>query len=163
MRKTTALLERRHIFDKAVREKTYGRMRMALHHLAPSLIVQSTVLNGRLMGCYDSQLEAITIDRSMTLDDKKCTLIHELGHWVFDDDSQPPYGAKRERATRKLTASTLIRADDYRQAELMYEGDMFLMAADLGVSPGIITDYQKLVIPTLIGTKRREQSCVDAY
>lgn len=163
MRKTTVLLERRRIFDKAVREKTYGRMRMALYQLAPSLVVQSTVLNGRLMGCYDSQLEAITIDRSMTLDDKKCTLIHELGHWVFDDDSRPPYGAKRERATRQLTASTLIRADDYRQAELMYEGDMFLMANDLGVNPDIILDYQKLVIPTLIGTKRRELSCLYAY
>lgn len=45
----------------------------------------------------------------------------------------------------------------------MYEGDMFLMANDLGVNPDIILDYQKLVIPTLIGTKRRELSCVDAY
>ena len=160
MRKTTVLPERRHIFDKAVREKTYGRMRMALYQLAPSLVVQSTVLNGRLMGCYDAQLEAITIDRSMTMDDKKCALIHELGHWVFDDDSQPPYGAKRERATRELTASTLIRADDYRQAELAYEGDMFLMANDLGVNPDIILDYQKYVIPTLIRTKRGELSCL---
>ena len=74
MRKTTVLPERRHIFDKAVREKTYGRMRMALYQLAPSLVVQSTVLNGRLMGCYDAQLEAITIDRSMTMDDKKCAV-----------------------------------------------------------------------------------------
>lgn len=92
MRKTTVLLERRRAFDKAVREGTYGKMRMALYQLAPSLVVQSAMLNGRLMGCYDAQLEAITIDRSMPLDDKKCTLIHELAHWVFDDDSQPPYG-----------------------------------------------------------------------
>lgn len=155
--------ERRMVFDRAVQEGTYGPIRMALYKLAPSLIVQSGFLKKGLMGCYDSELEAITIDRTMTLDDKKCVLIHELGHWVFDDDSQPPYGAKRERATRKLTASTLIRAEDYRQAELMYEGDMFLMANDLGVNPDIILDYQKLVISTLIGTKRRELSCVDAY
>lgn len=34
-------------------------------------------------------------------------------------------------------------------------------ANDLGVNPDIIIDYQKLVIPTLIGTKRRELPCVD--
>ena len=154
--------ERRRVFDRAVREGTYGPMRMALYTLAPSLIVQSGFLKKGLMGCYDAEFEAITIDRTMILDDKKCVLIHELAHWVYDDDSRPPYGAKREREVRKLTASTLIRADDYRQAEQAYEGDIYLMAMDLGVTTGIILDYQKLVIPTLIGTKRRELSCVDA-
>lgn len=101
------------------------------------------------MGCYDAELEAITIDRTMILDDKKCTLVHELAHWVYDDDSRPPYGAKREREVRKLTASTLIGIDRYRQAEVMYDGDMYLMSADLGVSPTIVRDYQKVVIPSL--------------
>lgn len=155
MPKTTVLLERRRIFDKAVREKTYGRMRMALYQLAPSLVVQSTVLNGRLMGCYDAQLEAITIDRDMILDYKKCALVHELAHWVYDDDSRPPYGGKREREARRLTAETLIRPDAYRQAETMYEGDVWLMAYELGICPDIITDYQKYVIPTLAKRERR--------
>lgn len=155
MRKTTVLLERRRIFDKAVHEKTYGRMRMALYQLAPSLVIQSTVLNGRLMGCYDAQLEAITIDRDMILDYKKCALVHELAHWVYDDDSRPPYGGKREREARRLTAETLIRPDAYRQAETMYEGDVWLMAYELGICPDIITDYQKYVIPTLAKRERR--------
>ena len=155
MPKTTVLLERRRIFDKAVREKTYGRMRMALYQLAPSLVIQSTVLNGRLMGCYDAQLEAITIDRDMILDYKKCALVHELAHWVYDDDSRPPYGGKREREARRLTAETLIRPDAYRQAETMYEGDVWLMAYELGICPDIITDYQKYVIPTLAKRERR--------
>lgn len=63
--------ERRMVFDRAVQEGTYGPIRMALYKLAPSLIVQSGFLKKGLMGCYDSELEAITIDRTMTLDDKK--------------------------------------------------------------------------------------------
>ena len=163
MLKIMGMPERRRIFDQTVREKTYGPMRMALYTLAPSLIVQSGFLKKGLMGCYDSELEAITVDRTMILDDKKCVLIHELAHWVYDDDSRPPYGAKREQETRMLTASTLIAPNRYRQAETMYEGDTWLMALELGVNPTIIHDYQKYVIPTLIGTKRRELPCVDAY
>lgn len=152
MRKTTVLPERRRIFDKSVREKTYGRMRMALYQLAPSLVVQSAKLNGRLMGCYDAELEAITIDRTMILDDKKCVLIHELAHWVYDDDSRPPYGAKREQATRKLTAETLISMDAYRKAETMYEGNIWLMAHELAVPTQIVKDWQQLVAPSITYT-----------
>ncbi len=147
--------ERRRVFDRAVREGTYGPMRMALYTLAPSLIVQSGFLKKGLMGCYDAELEAITIDRDMILDYKKCALVHELAHWVYDDDSRPPYGGKREREARRLTAETLIRPDAYRQAETMYEGDVWLMAYELGICPDIITDYQKYVIPTLSKRERR--------
>lgn len=153
--RTTGVRDRRMVFDRAVQEGTYGRMRMALYSLAPSLVVQSAQLGGRLMGCYDADLEAITIDRDMILDDKKCTLVHELAHWVYDDDSRPPYGGKRECEARRLTAETLIRPDAYRQAETMYEGDVWLMAHELGICPDIITDYQKYVIPTLAKRERR--------
>ena len=144
--------ERRRVFDRAVREGTYGPMRMALYTLAPSLIVQSGFLKKGLMGCYDAEFEAITIDRTMILDDKKCVLIHELAHWVYDDDSRPPYGAKREQATRKLTAETLISTDAYRNAETMYEGNLWLMAHELAVPAQIVKDWQQLVAPSITYT-----------
>lgn len=152
--------ERRMVFDRAVREGTYGPIRMALYKLAPSLIVQSGFLEKGLLGCYDAEFEAITIDRTMILDDKKCILIHELAHWVYDDDSRPPYGAKREQETRRLAASALIAPNKYRQAETMYEGDTWLMALELGVNPTIIHDYQRYVIPTLL--RGRITSCAAA-
>ena len=156
MTKMAGIPERHEVFDHVVREGTYGRMRMLLYTLAPSLIVQSAKLNGRLMGCYDAELEAITIDRTMILDDKKCALVHELAHWVYNDDSRPPYGAKREQATRKLTAETLISMDAYRKAETMYEGNIWLMAHELAVPAQIVKDWQRLVAPSITYTITRK-------
>lgn len=142
--------ERRAIFKRVTREyETYGPMRLALYQLAPSLMVASSeTLSGTRMGVYDSQLETIVINRALSLDTKRCVLVHELAHWVYDDDSRPPYGAKRERHVRKAAADALIDATRYAQAERMYEGDLWQIADELGVYPGVVDDYRKLVIPS---------------
>lgn len=126
---------------------TYGPMRLALYQLAPSLVVaSSTTLAGTRMGVYDSQLETIVINRALSLDTKRCVLVHELAHWVYDDDSRPPYGAKREQCVRRITADALIDENRYMQAEQMYEGDIWQIADELGVYPGVVDDYRRLVI-----------------
>lgn len=131
---------------------TYGPMRLALYQLAPSLVVaSSTTLAGTRMGVYDSQLETIIIKRALGLDVKRCVLVHELAHWVYDDDSRPPYGAKREQCVRRITADVLIDENRYMQAEQMYEGDIWQIADDLSVYPGVVDDYRRLVIPSKRG------------
>lgn len=145
--------ERLAIFKRVTSDYvTYGPMRLALYQLAPSLIVSSsTTLAGTRMGVYDSRLETITIRRALGLDVKRCVLVHELAHWVYDDDSRPPYGAKREQCVRRITADVLIDENKYMQAEQMYEGDIWQIADDLSVYPGVVDDYRKLVIPSKCG------------
>ena len=138
---------RRRVFDLVTAgAPNYGPMRMALYDLAPTLVVCSGPLRKGLYGAYDSTLETIVIDRALPYDLKKCTLVHELAHWVYDDDSRPPYGCKRERAARILTARTLIPADAYAQYEAMYDGNTYCIAQELGVGREIVVDYQRLVL-----------------
>lgn len=148
--------ERQEVFTHVTSEyAAYGPMRLALYTLAPSLMVSSsTALPGTRMGSYDSRLETIIIDRYLDLDVKKCVLVHELAHWVYNDDSRPPYGAKRELCARRVAAQALIDEQMYAQAERMYDGDIWQIADELAVYPGVVDDYRKLVIPRRRMTRR---------
>ncbi|KFI66079.1 hypothetical protein BCUN_0581 [Bifidobacterium cuniculi] len=151
---------RRAVFDLVTAgTPNYGPMRMALYDLAPSLVVCSGKLRRGLYGAYDASLETIVIERALPYDLKKCTLVHELAHWVYDDDSRPPYGRRREREARMLTARTLVDTKRYAQAECMYDGSAYNIARELGLCEEVIRDYQCLVLPqicrarTLVRTK----------
>ena len=107
---------------------SYGGMRMALYHVAPELTVGSAILPGDLNGVYRMDTDTIVIDRSMTYTRKRCTFVG-CGY--------------RERRCRMTTARLLIDEDDYRKAEAMYDGDPWLMAEELNVTPQIVRDYQE--------------------
>lgn len=129
---------------------SYGRMRMLLYQKIPDLTVMSDLLDGDLDGVYCAASNTIIIDRRLTYTQKHCTLVHELVHRQYGDDtSQGPCGRYAEQRCRRETARLLINEADYRRAEAMYDGDTWLIAEELNVTPTIIEDYRQLVIPTL--------------
>lgn len=129
---------------------SYGRMRMLLYQKIPDLTVMSDLLDGDLDGVYCAASNTIIIDRRLTYTQKHCTLVHELVHRHYGDDtSQGTCGAYAEQRCRRETARLLINETDYRRAEAMYDGDTWLIAEELNVTPTIVEDYRQLVIPTL--------------
>lgn len=118
---------------------SYGQMRMILYQVAQELTVGSAILPDDLNGIYRMATDTIVIDRSMTYTRKRCTLVHELVHRMYGDAGC----GHRERRCRMTTARLLIDEDDYRVAEAMYDGDPWLMAEELNVTPQIVMDYQE--------------------
>lgn len=118
----------------------YGPMRMRLYETAPELTVGSELLDDGLCGVYDRESDVILIDRRMTYTRKRCTLVHELVHRAHGDDDHT-----REHRCRMQTAGLLIDPAEYALAERMYEGNTWLMAEELNVTPQIIDDYRELL------------------
>lgn len=127
---------------------TYGPLRMALYRLAPSLMVCSDYLHGDLCGVYIDDVETIIIDRRLTLDVKRCVLVHELIHWAYGDAGICE--GKEERRTRNIAARALIDEAAYRSAEIMYEGCGAMIAEELGVTQEVVADYRDYLARTLI-------------
>ncbi|PJM79969.1 ImmA/IrrE family metallo-endopeptidase [Bifidobacterium scaligerum] len=116
----------------------YGPMRMSLYTLAPGLTVMSEVFRDDLQGVYSRSQDTILIDRSMTYTRKRCTLVHELVHRMYQDE-----GHEREHRCRLMTARLLISPTEYALAERIYEGERFQMAEELNVTPEVIDDYRE--------------------
>ena len=53
------------------------------------------------------------------------------------------------------TARLLIDEDDYRKAEAMYDGDPWLMAEELNVTPQVVRDYQECLHDFAVITPER--------
>lgn len=116
----------------------YGPLRMRLYETAPELTVMSTTrLPDDWAGVYDRERDVILIDRDMTYTHKKATLVHELVHRSHGDD-----GHAREHRCRLETARLLIDRDEYARAEIMYEGDIWLIAEELDVPVEVVRDYR---------------------
>lgn len=131
------------IFLQAMRGRpNYGPLRMSLYRLAPSLMVCSDYLDGNLCGMYIDEVETIIVDRRLTMDVKRCVLVHELIHWARADDR---CGIRDEHMVRRMTAEALIDEHAYRRAEAMYEGCSALIAEELGVTQEIVEDYKMLL------------------
>lgn len=120
----------------------YGPLRMALYKVAPTLMVCSDYLAGDLLGAYIDDAETIIVDRRLTMDVKRCVLVHELIHWARADDR---CGIRDEHMVRRMTAEALIDEHAYRRAEAMYEGCSALIAEELSVTQEIVEDYKMLL------------------
>lgn len=73
-------------------------------------------------------------------------LVHELWHAVFHHEpTVHVYACKDELRVRRLTARLLISVNDYKMAELMYEGEPFAMAQELDVTLQVLHDFQSLL------------------
>ena len=121
----------------------YGPMRMLLYRTAPTLTVMSDLLPDKLAGVYIRSSDTIIIDRRISYTRKRCTLVHELVHRHYGDDtSQGPCSQYAEQRCRRETARLLIDEDDYKRAEAMYDGDIWLIAEELDVTVQVVEDYQ---------------------
>jgi Zn-dependent peptidase ImmA (M78 family) len=121
---------------------SYGDMRRYADSLGAN--VCSDHLPGRMQGLYSAAFDMIVIDRDMDYTAKRCTLAHELVHRRHGDQMcDSTIGARVEHRTRRETAVLLIEPTRYALAERIYEGDIFLIAAELNVTKQIVEDYQK--------------------
>ncbi|RYM96097.1 M78 family metallopeptidase domain-containing protein [Bifidobacterium animalis] len=131
------------IFEQAVMGRpNYGPLRMSLYRLAPSLMVCSDYLDGNLCGMYIDEVETIIVDRRLTMDVKRCVLVHELVHWARADSQ---CGGYQEIKVRQIAAEALIDRKRYAQVECMYEGCSAAMAEELGVTQEVVDDYKSLL------------------
>ena len=139
---------RRFTLDPAM---TYGQMRQALAKQKNAPIVFSMSGEelgecGTTCGVYDECLQAIAINRDMTYVQKRCTLVHELFHWLHGHEGcDGLYGSKHERLVRRETAIFLINPVECAIAETAYEGDEFNMSADLDVTVQVLEDYRRML------------------
>lgn len=128
---------------------SYGELR----RLADSLGVNvcSQLMSGGIMGCYDRENNAIIINRGMTYRRKRCALVHELVHWSnLDTMCGWLIDNRIEHRTRRKTAQLLVNLDEYKQAEIAYDGNIGLMASDLDVTKQVVEDYQHLVLSNIV-------------
>lgn len=109
-------------------------------------------LNGDIAGLYDETLQTIIIDESMTDIQKRCTLTHELFHWLHADDACTRYGRNHEeRRVKRETAMLLIPPAAYVKAERAYDGEIFLMACELEVTVFVVECYRSILEGRLLG------------
>jgi Zn-dependent peptidase ImmA (M78 family) len=124
---------------------TYGQMRRYADTL--SISVSSRVLPKGVNGIYSRDLQVIVIDRRLTYRQKRCTLLHELMHWNHQDEScTAHYLRKNEIRARKETAIALINPDEYRIAEVEYDGKAGCMADELEVTMSVLNDYREYIL-----------------
>lgn len=124
----------------------YGPMRMQIYAMGLPVIVESVdALPGGMMGCYVEDVQTILIDRRIPYTAKRCTLVHELVHWLHADD----HCGVSERRTRWETARLLVNPIEYALAEGTYDGDPWLIADDLNVTVEVILDYRQMLHETV--------------
>ena len=127
---------------------TYGSLRQLAERLGVN--VRSDMIDGNLRGYYESWSNSIIIDRGQSYRAKRCTLVHELVHWSHGDVFHGTVIDDRlEHRTRRETALILVDENEYRMAELAYDGDISLMASELDVTRQVIEDYRDMVLAPL--------------
>lgn len=95
-------------------------------------------------GEYDPDTRTAFIDPTMSVEQRVCTLQHELIHARhFDDGLRLLSHEKEECLTRKETALALINPVEYMHAEDLYGGEPYAMAQELGITVGVLLDYQR--------------------
>ena len=124
------------------RRMTYGAMRRAITGLP--VTVSSAILPDGLWGCYDDATEVILIDRRLTYTAKRCTLVHELRHWMHGDEGCANDRSKQERRWRTQTALLLVDSVELALLERMYEYD-WQIADELDITTQVLEDYRQVM------------------
>ena len=94
-------------------------------------------------GEYDPDTRTAFIDPTMSVEQRVCTLQHELIHARhFDDGLRLLSRDKEECLTRKETALALINPVDYMHAEDLYGGEPYAMAQEPRTTVSVLQDYR---------------------
>ena len=87
------------------------------------VLIEDRKFDGSQCGEYDPITRTAYIDPTMSMEQRACTLQHELIHAKhFDDGLRLLSREKEECLTRKETALALINPVDYMHAEDLYGG-----------------------------------------
>ena len=108
------------------------------------VLIEDKEFDGTQCGEYDPDTRTAFIDPTMSMEQWVCTLQHELIHARhFDDGLRLLSREKEECLTRKETALALINPVEYMHAEDLYGGEPYAMAQELGITVGVLLDYQR--------------------
>ena len=108
------------------------------------VLIGDKEFDGTQCGEYDPDTRTAFIDPTMSVEQRVCTLQHELIHARhFDDGLRLLSREKEECLTRKETALALINPVEYMHAEDLYGGEPYAMAQELGITVGVLLDYQR--------------------
>ena len=108
------------------------------------VLIEDREFDDTQCGEYDPDTRTAYIDPAMSIEQKTCTLQHELIHARhFDDGLRIMHPGKEECLTRKETALALINPVDYMHAEDLYGGEPYAMAQELGITVGVLLDYRR--------------------
>lgn len=126
------------------RDMTYEQMLGAVDGQQVHVIEAS--LDDKTSGIYCEAVQTIVLDERMTDVQKRCSLVHELFHWLHADDSHAEYGKTHaEWRVRRETAMFLINPADYVRAEREYDGEIYQMACELDVTVFVLEDYRRIL------------------
>lgn len=108
------------------------------------VLIEDREFDDTQCGEYDPDTRTAYIDPAMSIEQKTCTLQHELIHARhFDAGLRIMHPGKEECLTRKETALALINPVDYMHAEDLYGGEPYAMAQELGITVGVLLDYRR--------------------
>ncbi len=108
------------------------------------VLIEDREFDDTQCGEYDPDTRTAYIDPTMSIEQKTCTLQHELIHARhFDAGLRIMHPGKEECLTRKETALALINPVDYMHAEDLYGGEPYAMAQELGITVGVLLDYRR--------------------
>ena len=108
------------------------------------VLIGDKEFDGTQCGEYDPDTRTAFIDPTMSVEQRVCTLQHELIHARhFDDGLRLLSRDKEECLTRKETALALINPVEYMHAEDLYGGEPYAMAQELDITVGVLLDYQR--------------------
>lgn len=108
------------------------------------VLIEDREFDDTQCGEYDPDTRTAYIDPAMSIEQKTCTLQHELIHARhFDAGLRIMHPGKEECLTRKETALALINPGDYMHAEDLYGGEPYAMAQELGITVGVLLDYRR--------------------
>ncbi|WP_394897221.1 hypothetical protein [Bifidobacterium longum] len=122
--------------------KTWTDLTLEARHVG--VLIEDKTFDGSQCGEYDPVSRTAFIDPTMSMEQLVCTLQHELIHAKhFDDGLRLLSREKEECLTRKETALALINPVEYMHAEDLYGGEPYAMAQELGITVGVLLDYQR--------------------
>lgn len=122
--------------------KTWTDLTIEARHVG--VLIEDKTFDGSQCGEYDPVSRTAFIDPTMSMEQLVCTLQHELIHAKhFDDGLRLLSREKEECLTRKETALALINPVEYMHAEDLYGGEPYAMAQELGITVGVLLDYQR--------------------
>lgn len=114
-----------------------------LHQIAYGLDVTLTHHDHGPLGWYSPKQRRISTRRGLAVWDYKTILAHELGHAVNDDHfiNHLRFNDRQERRADEYAAELLIKPQQLHDLALWHRNDMNSLAADLEVTPHLLTVY----------------------
>lgn len=92
-------------------------------------------------GLWDHQHATIYLDARLSSRERRWTLAHELVHARAGHHG--PQAPVVEAWVDEQAAAMLILPEDYREAEIIHDGNSVEIAKDLGVPPSAITAWRR--------------------